>query len=208
MQRNLFLSGLAALVLAETAAVAQEPPATTVTGGKTQGIALSGGGAVFKGIPFAAPAKIRDENHPSPDSVRRVRTVDGVRAGPAGRWAPRLAECRSVYDNPTLMPLGLGAGRGRLECLSVSFPNICFPPRKSGSLGLPVEDRGNYGEAAFPKKGHAQILTARTTADRPLLARSSPGIDLKRAGLDCARRSVARTHFEKRNVSMHGIAFT
>ena len=46
---------IAALALLTLMAAAQEPPAVTVTGGPLQGALVKGGGAVFKGIPFAAP---------------------------------------------------------------------------------------------------------------------------------------------------------
>ena len=49
------LPALVALALLTLVAAAQEPPAVTVTGGKIQGVPLKAGGAVFKGIPFAAP---------------------------------------------------------------------------------------------------------------------------------------------------------
>jgi para-nitrobenzyl esterase len=55
MQRELTLSGFASLALLALVASAQEPPAVTVTGGRVQGGTFQGGGAVFKGIPFAAP---------------------------------------------------------------------------------------------------------------------------------------------------------
>ena len=55
MQRKSTLSLFASLALLALVASAQEPPAVTVTGGKIQGGTLKGGGAVFKGIPFAAP---------------------------------------------------------------------------------------------------------------------------------------------------------
>jgi len=45
----------AALALVALGAAAQESPIVSVTGGKIQGSALAGGGAVFKGIPFASP---------------------------------------------------------------------------------------------------------------------------------------------------------
>ena len=44
-----------ALALAVLGSAAQESPVVAVTGGKIQGSAMSVGGAVFKGIPFAAP---------------------------------------------------------------------------------------------------------------------------------------------------------
>jgi para-nitrobenzyl esterase len=45
---------MAALVLLTHVAAAQEPRVVTVTGGKIRGAALKDGGAVFKGVPFAA----------------------------------------------------------------------------------------------------------------------------------------------------------
>jgi para-nitrobenzyl esterase len=54
MQRKTVVEILAALVLVQLNVSAQQAPAVAVTGGKIQGSAFSGGGAVFKGIPFAA----------------------------------------------------------------------------------------------------------------------------------------------------------
>jgi para-nitrobenzyl esterase len=52
---NRALSVVVGLLVAGSAGVAQQSPVVAVTGGKIQGIPLEKGGAVFKGIPFAAP---------------------------------------------------------------------------------------------------------------------------------------------------------
>ncbi len=55
MDRKSTIPALAALAFLTQVAAAQEPLAVRVTGGTIQGAPLKGGGAVFKGIPFAAP---------------------------------------------------------------------------------------------------------------------------------------------------------
>ncbi len=55
MQRKNVVSAAATLALLTFSAAAQEPPVVAVTGGKIRGSALKDDGAVFKGIPFAAP---------------------------------------------------------------------------------------------------------------------------------------------------------
>ena len=127
MQRNLFLSGLAALVLAETATVAQEPPATTVTGGKTQGIALSGGGAVFKGIPFAAP----------PVGDLRWREPMPVKPWPGVRDATKFgARC---------MQNGTGVSE---DCLYLNVWTPEWPPKSRKPVMLWIHGGGNFAGAS------------------------------------------------------------
>ena len=55
MHGKVFTLGVLALALLTCASFAQEAPSVAVTGGKIQGMLLKSGGAVFKGIPFAAP---------------------------------------------------------------------------------------------------------------------------------------------------------
>jgi hypothetical protein len=98
-------------------------------------------------------------------------------------------------------------GDGASSSLSRALPNSCFPPRESSPLGLAVEDGANHAEAAFPKKRDSQVLAARAARGGSFLARSRPGVDLKRVGLGRTRRSVALAHLEKGDVSIQGIAF-
>ena len=54
MTQNVLIE-LSALLLLQFSAAAQEPPAVAIKGGEIRGSTLISGGAVFKGIPFAAP---------------------------------------------------------------------------------------------------------------------------------------------------------
>ena len=55
MHGKVFTLGVLVLALLTCASFAQEAPSVAVTGGKIQGMLLKSGGAVFKGVPFAAP---------------------------------------------------------------------------------------------------------------------------------------------------------
>jgi len=55
MLGKVFTLGVLVLALLTCASFAQEAPSVSVTGGKIQGMPLKSGGAVFKGVPFAAP---------------------------------------------------------------------------------------------------------------------------------------------------------
>ena len=57
MHRTVLLACTVGVFTASTLAVfrAQERPIVSVTGGQVAGAVLPGGGAVFKGIPYAAP---------------------------------------------------------------------------------------------------------------------------------------------------------
>ena len=88
MQRKSTRSLLGSLALLALAASAQEPPAVTVTGGKIQGGTVTGGGAVFKGIPFAAPPvgdlRWREPMPVKPWTGTRDATHFGVRCMQSG----------------------------------------------------------------------------------------------------------------------------
>jgi para-nitrobenzyl esterase len=53
--RKLRIHTITILAVFAPAILAQQPPATVVTGGEIKGTILGAGGAVFKSIPFAAP---------------------------------------------------------------------------------------------------------------------------------------------------------
>ncbi len=76
MHRKSTTAAFAALTLVTLVAKAQERPSVTVSGGKIQGVSLTGGGAAFKGIPFAAPP-VGDLRWREP---MPVKTWTGVRA--------------------------------------------------------------------------------------------------------------------------------
>jgi|HubBroStandDraft_6_1064221.scaffolds.fasta_scaffold553445_1 para-nitrobenzyl esterase len=87
-QRKSRICAIALFVVFTPAIYAQEPPSTTVTGGKIRGDRLNAAGAVFKGIPFAAPPvgelRWRETNPVKPWVGVRDATVFGSRCMQTG----------------------------------------------------------------------------------------------------------------------------
>lgn len=126
MQRSLFLKALAALVLVEILAAAQELQGT-VTGGKIQGTPLSGGGAAFRGIPFAAP----------PVADLRWREPMPVRPWPGVRDATNFgARC---------MQNGTGVSE---DCLYLNVWTPEWPAKSRKPVMLWIHGGGNFAGAS------------------------------------------------------------
>ena len=89
MQRKIRIHAIAILAAFTPAILAQRPPSTVVTGGKIQGTNLSAGGAVFRGIPFAAPPvgelRWREPNPVKPWNGIRDATAFGSRCMQNGK---------------------------------------------------------------------------------------------------------------------------
>jgi len=86
--RKSWICTIAIFAVFTKAMYAQEPPSTTVTGGKIQGDRLNAADAVFKGIPFAAPPvgelRWREPNPVKPWAGVRDATVFGSRCMQSG----------------------------------------------------------------------------------------------------------------------------
>ena len=127
MRREPLLTILAALMLVELAAPAQESPTVNVTGGKIQGSALGSGGAVFKGIPFAAP----------PVGDLRWREPMPVKPWPAIRDATKFG--------PRCMQNGMGVSE---DCLYLNVWTPEWPSKSRKPVMLWIHGGGNFAGAS------------------------------------------------------------
>ena len=127
MQRKTAVKILAALVLVQLNASGQPAPAAAVTGGKIQGSALSGGGAVFKGIPFAA-APVGDLRWREP---MPVKTWAGVRD--ATKFAARCMQNGSDVSE---------------DCLYLNVWAPEWPSKSRKPVMLWIHGGGNFAGAS------------------------------------------------------------
>ncbi len=127
------------LACAAVATAAPSGPVVTVTGGRIEGRAL-GAGAVFKGIPFAAPpvGNLRWKE-PMP-----VKPWSGVRD--AGEYGATCAQIDATWNH-------MAAEKGSEDCL---FLNVWAPEWPSGSrhpVMVWIHGGGNMGGSALGEGG-------------------------------------------------------
>jgi len=204
MQRKLMLSAFASLALLALVASAQEPPAVTVTGGKVQGGTLKGGGAVFKGIPFAAPP-VGDLRWREPMPVQPwTGTRDATHFG---------ARC---------MQSGADVSE---DCLYINVWTPEWPPKARKPVMLWIHGGGNFAgassEAIFDGEALAQhgvVLVSvnyrlgvfgfyahpELTAESKHHASGNYGLMDQVAALQWVRDNIARFGGDPRNVTIFG----
>lgn len=108
-------------------AAAQEPPLAAVSGGKIRGSGLNGGGAVFKGIPFAAP----------PIGDLRWREPMPMKPWPGVRDATQFGS-RCMQN---------GAG-GSEDCLYLNVWTPEWPSKSRRPVMLWIHGGGNFAGAS------------------------------------------------------------
>ncbi|MBV8905354.1 MAG: carboxylesterase family protein, partial [Acidobacteriia bacterium] len=136
---TLILRFLAALLLIELATAAQESSVVSVTGGKIQG-AVFDGGAVFKGIPFAAP----------PIGPLRWREPMPVKS-----WS-------DVRDATKFGPRCMQNGNGVSEdCLYLNVWTPEWPSKSPHPVMLWIHGGGNFAGASSDAIFDGQSLARR-----------------------------------------------
>lgn len=204
MRRKPLLKLLAALMLVELAAPAQESPTVTVTGGKIQGSALGGGGTVFKGIPFAAP----------PVGDLRWREPLPVKPWPAVRDATKFGE--------RCMQNGMGVSE---DCLYLNVWTPEWPSKSSKPVMLWIHGGGNFAgassDAVFDGENlarHGVVLVSANyrlgvfgffahpelTAESKHHSSGNYGLMDQVAALQWVRDNIARFGGDPRNVTIFG----
>jgi len=117
---------IAALTLAGLAGAAQDPPVVAITGGKIQGTSLSRG-AVFKGIPFAAPP-VGDLRWREP---KAVKPWSGVRD--ATKFGSRCMQNGADVSE---------------DCLYLNVWTPEWPPQSRKPVMLWIHGGGNFAGAS------------------------------------------------------------
>src|SRR5512136_222895 len=131
MRRTLLL-----IVIAAVSLIAQDSPVATVSGGTIRGAAVSGGGAVFKGIPFAAPP-VGDLRWKPPAPLRPWQ---GVRD--AGEYGATCAQIDANWNS-------LAASKGNEDCLFLNVWAPEWPPRGKHAVMMWIHGGGNQGGSAL-----------------------------------------------------------
>ena len=190
-------------MLAETAA-AQEPPATAVTGGKIQGTALHGGGAVFQGIPFPAPSagELR-WREPMP-----VKPWPGVRD--ATKFGARCMQNRNGVSE---------------DCLYLNVWTTEWPPKSRKPVMVWIHGGGNFAGASSEPIFDGESLARRgvvlvsanyrlgvfgffvhpeLTAESKHHASGNYGLMDQVAALQWVRDNIAKFGGDPRNVTIFG----
>ena len=204
MRKKSTIPAFAALTLLALVAAAQEPPAVMVTGGKIQGGTLNGGGAVFKGIPFAAP----------PVGDLRWREPMPVKPWTGVREATNFgARC---------MQAGTGVSE---DCLYINVWTPEWPPKSRKPVMLWIHGGGNFAgassEAMFDGEAlarHGVVLVSANyrmgvfgfyehpelTAESKHHASGNYGLMDQVAALQWVRNNIARFGGDPRNVTIFG----
>ena len=193
----------AALTLFVLLAAAQEPPAVTVTGGKIQGQPVKGG-AVFKGIPFAAP----------PVGDLRWREPMPVKSWTGIRDATKFgARCMQGGDEVSE------------DCLYINVWTPEWPPKSRMPVMLWIHGGGNFAgassEAIFDGQKlaeHGIVLVSANyrlgifgfyehpelTAESKHHASGNYGLMDQIAALKWVRENIGRFGGDPRNVTVFG----
>jgi para-nitrobenzyl esterase len=183
---------------------AQEPPSAMVTGGNIRGSLLKDGGAVFKGIPFAAPP-VGDLRWREPAPVP---TWTGIRD--ATNFAARC------------MQNGDGVSE---DCLYLNVWTAEWPPKSRRPVMLWIHGGGNFAgassEGIFDGESlarHGVVLVSANyrlgifgffahpelTAESPYHASGNYGLMDQIAALKWVRDNIARFGGDPRNVTIFG----
>ncbi len=198
------IPALMTLALLPMMAPGQEPPAVVVTGGKIQGAPLKGGGAVFKGIPFAAP----------PVGDLRWREPMPVKPWTGVREATNFgARC---------MQGGEGVGE---DCLYINVWTPEWPSRSRKPVMLWIHGGGNFAgsssEAIFDGESlarHGVVLVSANyrlgvfgfyehpelTAESKHHASGNYGLMDQVAAMKWVEQNIARFGGDPRNVTIFG----
>lgn len=204
MKRKIKLPTFASLAFLALMASAQQPPAVMVTGGRIQGGTLAGGGAVFKGIPFAAP----------PVGDLRWREPMPVKPWTGNRDATHFG-ARCMQSGPDVSE----------DCLYLNVWTPEWPPKARKPVMLWIHGGGNFAgassEAIFDGEALAQygvVLVSANyrmgifgfyehpelTAESKHHASGNYGLMDQVAALQWVRDNIARFGGDPRNVTIFG----
>ena len=198
------IPALMALALLPMMAAAQEPPAVVVTGGKIQGAPLKGGGAVFKGIPFAAPPvgdlRWREPMPVKPWTGVREATNFGARCMQGGEgvsedclyinvWTP---EWPSKSRKPVMLWIHGGGN------FAGSSSEAIFDGESLARHGV-VLVSANYRLGIFGFYEHPEL-----TAESKHHASGNYGLMDQVAALKWVEQNIARFGGDPRNVTIFG----
>jgi para-nitrobenzyl esterase len=191
------------LVLFALTAGAQESPSVAVTGGKIQG-SRAGSGAVFKGIPFAAPP-VGDLRWREPQPVQ-----PWTRVRDASKFSPRCMQTGQDVSE---------------DCLYLNVWTPEWPPKSRRPVMLWIHGGGNFAgsgsEAIFDGESLARrgvvLVTANyrlgvfgffahpeLTAESSHHASGNYGLMDQIAAMKWVRDNVARFGGDPRNVTIFG----
>ena len=197
----------AAFALISTTALAQT---VSVTGGQIRGTMLEQGGAVFKGIPYAAPP-IGELRWREPAPVKRWT---GLRDATA--FAPACAQV------PVMIPAGTPNSE---DCLYLNIWNAQWPGASRKPVMVWIPGGGNFGGSATNPVTNGEILARRGVVvvtlnyrlgtfgffSHPALTRESPrhssgnqGILDQIAALKWIKENIARFGGDPDNVTIFG----
>ena len=130
---------LCAALACAFAALAQPDPTASVTGGRIRGRVLNGG-AVFKGIPFAAPPEGELRWKPP----MPVNAWKGVRD--AGEYAPTCAQVDAGWNKTA-------AAAGKEDCLYLNVWTPEWPSRSKKPVMFWIHGGANMGGSALGAGG-------------------------------------------------------
>jgi para-nitrobenzyl esterase len=135
-QRAIYLFSVA---LAGASAFAQPAPTASVTGGQIRGRSLNGG-AVFKGVPFAAPPEGQLRWKPP----MPVKAWTGLRD--AGEYAATCAQVDAGWNKTA-------AAAGKEDCLYLNVWTPEWPSRSNKPVMLWIHGGANMGGSALGSGG-------------------------------------------------------
>ena len=204
MHGKVFTLGGLVLALLTCASFAQEAPSVAVTGGKIQGMLLKSGGAVFKGIPFAAPP-VGELRWREPDPVKawigvRDATAFGARCMQNGKnvsedclylnvWTP---EWPAKSRKPVMLWIHGGGN------FAGSSSEGIFDGHKLAKRGI-VLVSANYRLGVFGFFAYPEL-----TAESPHHASGNYGLMDQVAALKWVHENIAKFGGDPRNVTIFG----
>ena len=204
MQRKIRIHAIAILAVFTPAILAQRPPSTVVTGGEIRGTSLSAGGAVFKGIPFAAPPvgelRWREPNPVKPWNGIRDATAFGSRCMQNGKevsedclylnvWTP---EWPAKSRRPVMLWIHGGGN------FAGSSGEAIFDGAQFAQHGV-VLVSANYRLGVFGFFAHPEL-----TAESPHHASGNYGLMDQIAALKWVHENIAKFGGDPRNVTLFG----
>lgn len=204
MQQRILIRTISLLAVLAPAIIAQEPPSVVVTGGRIQGASLNAGGAVFKGIPFAAPPvgelRWREPNPVKPWTGVRDATRFGSRCMQSGNnvsedclylnvWTP---EWPAKSRRPVMLWIHGGGN------FAGSSGDAVFDGEKLAEHGV-VLVSANYRLGVFGFFAHPEL-----TAESTHHASGNYGLMDQIAALKWVQENIARFGGDPRNVTIFG----